>query len=224
MQVLALGDSSRYVESVVENWTRRECNMDLPPSFELDLIRDPETGLALLAKCAGGKTPEQERERLFWQLQFMAMRDWRAGDTLAVSRALTDCSLFNRPPPFWLLKTGSELCVLGMSAAEKRARRAINKHFLCWKAVKLVRGRHPKDPRNYKKKVRDNDAVYEEAAKMLAVTGIKLRAGTVKKSYTLINRAGGAQVTLPSYKREVKREMEKRKRRRERLREKNKSG
>ena len=62
--------------------------MDLPSSDELDLIQDPETGLALLAKCAGEKTPEQERERLFWQLQFMQWRDWRAGDVTAVARAV----------------------------------------------------------------------------------------------------------------------------------------
>lgn len=188
--------------------------MDLPSFDELNLIRDPETGLALLAKCASGKMPEQERERLFWQLQFTYWRDWRAGDTTAFGHALVDCSLFNMLLPFWLLKAGSELCVRSMSNAEKRARRAMNKHFQCWKAVKLVRGRHPKDPRNYKRKVH-GDAAWAEAAKMLANTGIKCRAGTVKKSYTLIERAGGAQVTLPSYRREV----EERDRRR-----KNKSG
>jgi hypothetical protein len=69
--------------------------MDLPSFDELNLIRDPETGLALLAKCASGKMPEQERERLFWQLQFTSWRDWRAGDTTAFGHALVDCSLFN---------------------------------------------------------------------------------------------------------------------------------
>jgi hypothetical protein len=69
--------------------------MDQPSSIIFDLIGDPETGLALLAKRPGEETPEQERERQFWQLQFMQWRDWRAGDVLAVARALTDCSLFN---------------------------------------------------------------------------------------------------------------------------------
>ena len=101
--------------------------MDLPSFDELNLIQDPETGLALLAKCPAEETPEQERERLFWQLQFTYWRDWRAGDVAAFARALVDCSLFNMPPPFWLLKAGSELCVRCMSNAEKRARRAMNK-------------------------------------------------------------------------------------------------
>ena len=85
--------------------------MTTQSSSDLNLIQDPETGLALLSKCAGQETPEQERERQFWQLQFMAWRDWRADDVLAVSRALTDGSLFDRPPPFWLLKACSSLCV-----------------------------------------------------------------------------------------------------------------
>ena len=67
---------------------------------------------------------------------------------------------------------------------------------------------------NYKKKVR-GDAIWREAAKILAGTDVEASAETVRKSYTLIKRAGGAQVTLPSYRREV----EERDRRR-----KNKSG
>lgn len=176
--------------------------MNQPSSSELNLIQDPQTGLALLSKRLGEETPEQEQERQFWQLLFVDLRDWRAGDVLAVARALTDCWLFNRPPPFWLLKACTSLCVQCMPPAEKRARGAMNKHFLRWKAVKLVRGRHPNDPRNYTEKLL-GDEVYEEAAKMLAATGIKCRAETVKKSYQLIEQAGGAQVTLPSYKREV---------------------
>jgi hypothetical protein len=176
--------------------------MGQPSSSELDLIQDPETGLALLAKRPGEETPEQERERQFWQLQFTAMRDWRAGDVLAVARALVDCSLFNRPPPFWLLKANSELCVQCMSDGEKRARGDMIKHFLRWKAVKLVRGQHPNDPRNFKRMVH-GDAVWPEAAKLVADTDAEVSAETVRKSYTLIKRAGGGSVTLPNYRREV---------------------
>jgi hypothetical protein len=183
--------------------------MGRPSSDELNLIQDPKTGLALLAKRSSEETPEQERERQFWQLQFHAMRDWRAGDVLAVGRALVDCSLFNMPPPFWLLKACSSLCVRCMSDDEKRARGDINKHFLRWKAVKLVRGRHPRDPRNYKKKVR-GEAVWAEAAKLVADDmDAKGSAETVRKSYKLIERAGGTQVILPSYRREVRRRKEK---------------
>jgi hypothetical protein len=165
--------------------------------WSLDLIQDPETGLALLAKRPEGETPEQEQERQFWQLQFHAMRDWRAGDVQAVGRALIGCSL-----PFWLLKASLSLCEQCMSDDEKRARGDINKHYLRWRAVQLVRGRHPNDPRNFKRKVR-GDRVWAEAAKLVADMGVKVSAETVKKSYALIKRAGGAQVTLPSYRREL---------------------
>src|SRR5262249_26032043 len=53
----------------------------------------------MLAKCPA-ETPEQKRARQFWQLQFTDWRDLLAGDTLAVSRAVIDCALFNRSPPF----------------------------------------------------------------------------------------------------------------------------
>jgi hypothetical protein len=173
--------------------------MNQPSSDELNLIQDPETGLALLAKRSGEETPEQERERQFWRLQFNAMRDWLAGDALAVGRAVTDCSLFNRPPPFWLVKASNLLGMRCMSDAEKRSRRDINKHYRRWRAVQLVRGRHPNDPRNFKKKV-DGDAVWVEATKLDATVDVDM----VKKSYALIKRAGGASVTLPSYRRAVK--------------------
>ena len=143
--------------------------MGWPSHNEFDLIQDPETGLALLAKRSGEETPEQERERQFWQLLFTDLRDWRAGDVWAVSRALVDCMLFNRPPPLLLLEAVNELCTRRMSDAEKRAHGDMMKHFLRWKAVKLVCGRHPNDPRNYKKKVR-GDAVWREAAKLVANT------------------------------------------------------
>jgi hypothetical protein len=148
------------------------------------------------------ETPEQERERQFWQLQFTDLRDWRAGDVLAVARALVDCLLFNRPPPFWLLKASLELCMRHMSNAEKRARGGMIKHFLRWKAVKLVLGRHPNDPRSFKRKVR-GDAVWAEAAKLVAGTSAEAAPETVRQSYRLIRRAGGTQVTLPSYRHEV---------------------
>jgi hypothetical protein len=185
--------------------------LDQKPPIKLDrildqadlyMIQDPETGLALLSKCAAAETPEQAQKRQFWQLQFTDWRDWLAGDVLAVPRGMTDCSLFKRPPPFWLLKAGLLLAMQRMTDDEKRARCTMNKHWLRWKAVKLVRGRHPNDPRNFKKKVH-GDAVYEEAAKLVADTDPGVSPETVRKSYALIRRAGGTQTTLPSYKREV---------------------
>ena len=63
-------------------------------------------------------------------------------------------------------------------------------------------GRRPGDPRNYKRKVH-GDAVWAEAAKLVVGTGAEASAETVRKSHALVRRAGGAQVTLPSYRREV---------------------
>jgi hypothetical protein len=177
--------------------------MNLPSSDELNLIRDPEVGLALLAKCPAAKTPEQTREHQFWQLQFTDWRDWLAGDVLAVSRGITDCWLFKQPPPFWLLKAISSLCHGRMSDGEIHDCSTMNTHYQRWKAVKLVRGRHPKDPRNYKDPVQ-GDAVWAEAAKLVAGTEAEGIPDTMKKSHALIRRGGGARITLPSYKRAIK--------------------
>src|SRR5262249_854697 len=76
--------------SAEKNGTRHECDMDQPSSSELNLIQDPETGLALLAK----RPPEQEWDRLFWQNQFTLWRHWRAGDMQAVSHAVTCCAFY----------------------------------------------------------------------------------------------------------------------------------
>jgi len=170
---------------------------------DLYMIGDPEIGLALLAKCPAAETPEQERARQFWQLQFTHWRDLLAGDVLAVGRAITDCSLFNRSPPFWLQKASTLLGYQCMSDGEKRSRRDMNKHWHRWKAVKLVQGRHKKDPRNFTPGKVKGDAVWAEAAKLVADKNGEPDVETVKKSYALIKRAGGAQVTLPSYRRAV---------------------
>jgi hypothetical protein len=168
----------------------------------LELIDDPEAGLALVSKGQAGEAPEQERERLFWQFQFLAMRDWQAGDVLAVGKAVTDCMLFSRAPPFWLAKAVTKLGVQCMSDGEKRDRGAMNRHWLRWKAVKLVLGRHPYDQHNFKTEVTGDD-VWVEAAKLVAGTDAECDFETVRKSYYLIEHAGGTQATLPTYKREV---------------------
>lgn len=177
--------------------------MDQPPPIELDRIQNPETGLALLSKRPGEETPEQERKRLFWQFQFMHWRDWRAGDVLAVVRAMGCCSLLNRPPPCWLCEASLELCEQRMSDDEKRAYGDMTKHFLRWQAVELVRGRRPFDWRNNSKKKVRGDAVWAKASKLVAGTDAKASAETVRQSHKLIRRAGGDRVTLPSYKRAV---------------------
>jgi hypothetical protein len=169
----------------------------------LDEIQDPEAGLALLAKLpTGEETPEQAHKRTFWQFQFTQWQGWRAGDLLAVPHALTGCSILNRPPPRWLCEASLELFKRSLSDDEKRAYGDLNKHFLRWKAVEQVRGRLLGDPRYHKKPVH-GDTVWREAAKLVAGKGIKRGTTTMKKSHSLIKRAGGGVVTLPSYRRAV---------------------
>jgi hypothetical protein len=184
-------------------------NMDLPSSSELDLIQDPEIGLALLAKCS--VAPAQELQRQFWQAQFTHWREWRAVDMLAISRALTHCSILRRPPPRWLCDAIDELCERNMSAAEKRLRRDGIKHFERWMAVELVRGQRPWDPRNYKREV-SGDAIWAEAAKLVAGTDAEADVEAIRKSHTLIRHAGGILTTLQDYKRELERSRQRKKR------------
>ena len=178
--------------------------MGRPSSDELDLIQDPETGLALLAKHPGEETPVQTRSREFWQYQFVYWQAWRAGDVEAIAHAVTCCRSYNRTPPLWLCRAGYELHAQCRTDNEKREHGDLRKHFLRWKAVELVRGRRPGDPRNRKTKVH-GDAVWVEAAKLVANTDAEASAETVRKSYALVRRAGGALVTLPNYRREVER-------------------
>jgi hypothetical protein len=156
----------------------------------LDQVEDPEAGLELLSKRPEGETPEQAVNLLFWQIQFMQRRDWQQGDVLAVSRALIICSLGKKPPPNWLCKAIHELCARHMSPHDKRANRRLLEHFRRWEAAALVR---------YERRVCGDD-IWAAAAAKLAGTSAECNEDTVRKSHQLIKRAGGNQVTLPSYK------------------------
>ena len=165
-----------------------------------DQIDDPETGLELLAKGPRGETPAQVLNDLFWQSQFTYWRDWLAGNVQAVALALMYCALGKKSPPAWLCRAVHELCT---PDGEKRAWGELASHMQRWHAVELVRGRCPGDPRNYQKKVHPDD-VWEEAATLVAGTDAEASAETVRKSHALIRRAGGVQVTLSSYRHELK--------------------
>ena len=188
--------------------------MNQPSSNELNLIQDPETGLALLAKHEW--PPERELQRQFWQAQFTYWRDWRAGDVQAIAHAVTCCAFYKRSPPLWLCRAVYELHGQCRPDDEKREHGALREHFLRWEAVELVCGRRPGDPRNYKKKMR-GEAVWVEAAKLVADTDAKASAETVRKSHALVRRAGGALVTLPNYRREVEVQRRRREQRKNKL-------
>jgi hypothetical protein len=94
-----------------------------------------------------------------------------------------------------------------MPDAEKRACDDLRKHVLRWQAEELVRGRHPNDPRNFKTIVQ-GDAVWGEAAKLVAGTDAEADAYTVRKSHALIRdamirRGNLMEVTVQSYKHAV---------------------
>jgi len=169
-----------------------------------DHIEDPETGLALLSKRPGpGKeTPEQALSRSFWQDQFTHYQRSQTGDVTAVYYALFGCALSGRPPPTWLCKAVGKLCEQCMSDHEKRTYGDLKKHIQRWEAVELVRGRLKGHPLNRKSQVL-GDAVWAEAAKLVAGTDAEASAETVRKSHALIKAAGGHDVTLQTYRHEV---------------------
>src|SRR5262249_59460874 len=67
-----------------------------------DDIRDPEEGLRLVSKEPPNETLESRTRRKFWQYQFTQWRDWLAGDSAAIPRAIYCCKMTNHPPPQWL--------------------------------------------------------------------------------------------------------------------------
>jgi hypothetical protein len=164
----------------------------------LNEIEDPETGLALLAEAPAPQTPEQERTRLFWTEQFKQWRQWRAGDKLAFCRALVACQKCHKPPPRWLCDA-SLIAVQGMTRAELREQAALSDHIRRWQAVQAARGLRPWDGRNNPKPGTWEDA-WAEAADRLGESD-----RTVRESYTLVQAAGGADITLETYRREVRR-------------------
>lgn len=172
---------------------------------DLDDIRDPEIGLALLAKGNGQpQAPEQNRTRLFWRFQFMQWKAWIAGDRLAICLALYACKVFSKPPPRWLLEASMDFAERGMTPGERREQGKLQEHLLRWEAVKLVRGQRPFDGRNRDNPSSWNDA-WAEAAEMLAMKRAAVSADTVKASYALVQAAGGKDITLDSYRRELRR-------------------
>src|SRR5215469_10958890 len=87
----------------------------------LDDIRHPEQGLALISKEPPNETPEQRKLRKFWQFQFMQWRNWLAGDSLAIPRAIYCCRVVGYPPPRWLMDASLQFAERGMFPKERDA-------------------------------------------------------------------------------------------------------
>src|SRR5262245_49800500 len=86
----------------------------------LDLIGDPEEGIALLCKDPPNETPEQRKLRKFWLFQFECWRNWRAGDSVAYVRAVMSCYTDRRPPPRWVKDASIEFIERGISGQERK--------------------------------------------------------------------------------------------------------
>ena len=159
-------------------------------AVKLDHIRDPEAGLALLSNNPDEETPEQRQLRRFWTFVFEEWRDGLAGDTLAFHRALRACSYQGKPPPRGLLDDMIAREVERMSKEERRDQAALARHKKRWEAMRAALA---------------EDLSYEDAR---AAASVNLARGnawgeprTVRESYEIINKAGGARASLTDYRR-----------------------
>jgi hypothetical protein len=172
----------------------------------LDDIQDPEVGLALVSGEPPNDTPEQRMVRKFWRSQFEQWRDWKAGDSLAIPRAIHCCRITNRPPPRWLDEASVESAERRMSSDERERQNDFARHLARWEAVVASHQRE----RELRAKSPDAPHVswadhFERAAEaeILSREGAVADSTTVGGSYKLIQRAGGRNATLESYKREA---------------------
>jgi len=126
--------------------------------------------------------------------QFMSdqQRQWRAGDPLAVARATFACFYDHRPLPRWLRDAILTLVDHGMTDAERRMYYELEKHRARWRAVIELRQRSPR--------ALPWDKCWPEAAKRLEHTDAFGSEHVMKKSYSLIQAAGGERCTLESYR------------------------
>jgi len=133
-----------------------------------------------------------KRRLRFGQFMSEQQGQWRTGDPLALSRAVLACSYDHRRLPRWLRDAILTLVDRSMTEAERRAYRELEKHRTRWRMVRELRRRSPK-PLAWEK-------CWPEAAKRLEHGASFGSADAVKKSYSLIQQAGGERCTLESYR------------------------
>src|SRR5262245_28165274 len=197
-------------------------------TIRLDDIQDPEAGLALLAKDdPPNETPESRKLRKFWQFQFECWRDWLAGDSLAIPRAIYCCRNENQRPPRWLMNASVEFAEQGLSDTERERQNDFARHYRRWEAVEASKRRElrarekPSVPKFWSApavvEVLDEverDAIrapctkrmssmdhFERAKEILSRDDVEASVDTIIGSYKLIRHAGGASATFESYRR-----------------------
>src|SRR5262245_2385513 len=216
-------------------------------TIRLDDIQDPEAGLALLSKERTGwwggldafeiwggwpieqssETPESRKLRKFWRFQFECWRDWLAGDSLAIPRAIYCCRIENQRPPRWLMDASVEFAEQGLSDTERERQNDFARHYRRWEAVEASKRRElrarekPSVPKFWSApavvEVLDEverDAIrapctkrmssmdhFERAKEILSRDDVEASVDTIIGSYKLIRHAGGASATFESYRR-----------------------
>jgi hypothetical protein len=180
----------------------------------LDRIEDPEQGVALLSKDPPDETPEQRKLRKFWLFQFECWRDWLAGDSLAIPRAIHCCYVARQLPPRWLVNASVEFAERGLSGAEKERQNDFARHYARWEAVEAskrreryereeLRTKSPKVRRRLPPRMSSDDH-FHRAADVLDKSEAVASVDTIIGSYKLIQYAGGANATFESYRRAAK--------------------
>src|SRR5262249_15379862 len=194
-------------------------------TVRLDDIRDPEAGLAALSKDPPNETPESRKLRKLWQFQFKCWRDWLAGDSLAIPRAIYCCRNENQRPPRWLMDASVEFAEQGLSDTERERQNDFARHYRRWEAVEASKRRElrarekPSVPRFWSAPAvvevldeAERDAIrtpkrmspmdhFERATEILSRDDAVASVDTIIGSYKLIRHAGGASATFESYRR-----------------------
>ena len=132
---------------------------------------------------------------------------WRAGDLTAFAEAVRACWRRWKGPADWLPDAADALTVLAMSEREKRLRRKWGIHLPRWEAVvELRERRHELFARKpFAGEPRDDRGTNMESARaavseILAKTKAHGSDGAIKRSYELVEEAGGEDATFEDYK------------------------
>src|SRR5262245_22047037 len=173
-------------------------------AIRLDDILDPEQGLALISKEPPNETPEQRKLRRHWLYQFECWRDWLAGDSLAIPRAIYGCRVTHQPPPRWLIDASLQFAERGMLPKERDAQTDFARHHRRWELVQASIRRHDKlQVESPRRSGSFKEDPVERAAEILNRSEPAVSDDTIRDSHRFINDAGGAHATFESYRREA---------------------
>jgi hypothetical protein len=156
----------------------------------LEEIRDPEAGLALLAKRPDQETPQSRTLRRFWTFVFEGWRDGLAGDTLGFMRALLACNYCGKPPPRGLVDAMIAQASKLMSPEEQQDQVALARHKARWEAMQAELDKGLSLERSS-----------AAASESLARSDARGEPRSLRESHRIIKKAGGARATLLSYRR-----------------------